>query len=389
MKIISFYLPQFHSIPENDEWWGKGFTEWVNVKKARPLFEGHEQPKVPLAQNYYNLLDKDVMRWQAKIAKDYGIYGFCFYHYWFDGHLLLEKPLENYLSDQTIDFPYCICWANENWTNLWVSDKRKVLIAQTYGGVDEWKKHYNYLKKFFKDKRYIRINNKPLLVIYKPDLIPRIREMLELYTNLAMQDGFEGICFACQRPDSLLDGNNSDLSSFDYCIEYQPIFAFSSVYNRSNLLWLRKLKRRILLNIEKYLHITATNFKLSRIKDNLTIYSYDELWNSIIQSDPMTDKSIPGAFVNWDNTPRRGARGSVVDGATPLKFKKYLKQQIIHAKKDYKQDMMFVFAWNEWGEGGYLEPDERYGYGYLNAVYEALKETDELPFVRGNDELKD
>ena len=381
MKIITFYLPQFHAIPENDKWWGKGFTEWVNVKKAKSLFEGHEQPKIPLNENYYNLLDADVMRWQVKLAKNYGIYGFCFYHYWFDGHLLLEKPMENYLSDQTLDFPYCICWANENWTNQWVADKHKVLIAQTYGNIENWKEHYDYLSQFFKDKRYIRVNNRPLLVIYRPDLIPNVKDMLEKYVEFAKTDGFEGLCFMCQRPDSLLSGSHSDLSAFDYCIEYQPAFAFNNIQKKQNLLWLRKLKRQLLLNIEKYLHISTENFRLSKIKNDLTIYDYDKIWNNIINSAPMTDKSIPGAFVNWDNTPRKGIRGSVVIGSSPKKFKKYLKRQIWHTRNEYKQDIIFLFAWNEWAEGGFLEPDEKYGYGYLSAIYEALKETNELPFT--------
>lgn len=379
MKIITFYLPQFHEIPENNKWWGKGFTEWVNVKKAEPLFGGHEQPVVPFGRNYYDLLDIDVMRWQAKIAKEYGVYGFCFYHYWFDGHLLLEKPVENYLADQTIDFPFCICWANENWTNQWIADKHDVLIAQTYGGLQEWKDHYDYLRNFFKDKRYICINNKPLFVIYRPDLIPNIGGMLDAYSRFAKEDGLDGLCFVCQRPDSLLDGNKSDLTKFDYCIEYQPIVAFSQPQKRQNLLMLRKLKRFLLLNIEKHMHITTENLRFSRLKNGLTIYSYDEIWNKIIRSHPISGKSIPGAFVNWDNTPRKGIRGTVVAGRTPQKFHDYLLQQILHAKNDYKQDMMFMFAWNEWAEGGYLEPDEKNEYAYLEALKNALLQCGEFP----------
>lgn len=378
MKIIAFYLPQFHEIPENNEWWGKGFTEWVNVKKAKPLFDGHNQPKIPINNNYYDLLDINVMRWQASIAKKYGLYGFCFYHYWFDGHLLLQKPIENYLSDKSIDFPYCICWANENWTNQWVADKYNVLIAQTYGGAPNWEEHYAYLQQFFTDQRYIRIDNKPLFVIYRPDLIPNLRDMLACFSELAKRDGLDGLCFVCQRPDSMLNGNQFDITAFDFCIEYQPAFAFSSIQKKQSLVGLRKLKRRLLLNIEKYFHISTDNFRLSKLRNDLLFYDYDELWNRIIESAPMTDRSIPGAFVNWDNTPRKGIRGSVVVGATPKKFKEYLKQQIIHAKETYKQDMIFMFAWNEWAEGGYLEPDEKNKYENLDAIYEALKETNEL-----------
>ena len=160
MKIIAFYLPQFHNIPENDEWWGDGFTEWTNVKKAKPLYEGHMQPRVPLGGNYYNLLDDNVKIWQADLAKKYGVYGFCYYHYWFNGKMLLEKPMEQMLANKEVDIPFCICWANEPWTKAWVGDERKLLIAQEYGQEEEWKQHFMYLLPFFKDERYITKNGK-------------------------------------------------------------------------------------------------------------------------------------------------------------------------------------------------------------------------------------
>ena len=192
MKIITFYLPQFHEIPENNEWWGKGFTEWVNVKKAQPLYEGHEQPRVPLNENYYNLLDPNVQVWQAKIAKEYGVYGFCYYHYWFNGKLLLEKPMENMLKNRDIDIPFCVCWANEPWTRAWVGET-KVLIPQLYGEKREWKEHFDYLLPFFKDSRYICDDGKPLVVIYRPEVIECLNEMLDYWNELAIQEGFEGV----------------------------------------------------------------------------------------------------------------------------------------------------------------------------------------------------
>lgn len=151
MKVIAFYLPQFHEIPENNEWWGKGFTEWVNVKKAKPLYRGQNQPRVPLQRNYYNLEDVSVQEWQVELAKKYGVYGFCMYHYWFNGHLLLEKPVEQYLKNNKLDLPFCLCWANENWTNVWAAGGNKILISQTYGDKNEWKKHFDYFLPFFKD----------------------------------------------------------------------------------------------------------------------------------------------------------------------------------------------------------------------------------------------
>ena len=171
MKIIAFYLPQFHNIPENDEWWGNGFTEWTNVKKAKPIFEGHQQPKVPLNNNYYNLLDDNVKVWQADLAKKYGVYGFCYYHYWFNGKMLLEKPMEQMLENKEVDIPFCISWANEPWTKAWVGDEKKMLIAQEYGQEEEWKEHFMYLLPFFKDERYIKKDGKPFFIFYRPDIV--------------------------------------------------------------------------------------------------------------------------------------------------------------------------------------------------------------------------
>lgn len=381
MNIIAFYLPQFHQIPENDEWWGEGFTEWVNVKKAKPLFEGHEQPRVPLNGNYYDLSDVSVMKWQTEIAKEHGISGFCFYHYWFDGKLLLEKPVENYLNSKDIDFPYCICWANEHWTNQWVSDKNNVLIEQRYGGEKEWKEHFDYLLPYFKDNRYIKREGKPVVVIYRPDLIDKRKDMVNYWNQLAKAAGLDGLCFMYQRPDAALGGNNSDLSMFDYCIEYQPGVEFKfNVNNTRKFNGLRRVKRKLMLFIEKKFGISTEGMNLSQInKHEASKRSYDEVWEHVISQKPMFENSIPGAFVNWDNTPRKENRGMVLTGATPEKFKYYLKKQIKHAIDDYHEDMMFMFAWNEWAEGGFLEPDEKYGYGFLDAIKQALIETDSFP----------
>ncbi len=381
MKIITFYLPQFHSIPENDKWWGEGFTEWVNVKKAEPLFEGHIQPRIPLDNNYYDLSDTDVMRWQTATAKENGIYGFCFYHYWFGGKLLLQKPVENYLREKDIDFPFCICWANEHWTNQWVSDNNDVLMEQKYGDEDEWKAHFDYLLPFLLDPRYIKKDNKPVLVIYRPDLIEKRGDMISCWNSLAVKAGLEGICFMFQRPDAVLSGTAGDMSMFDYCIEYQPLLEFSLMSDeKRRFMKLRKLKRKLMHYIEKHWGVSTEGMKLSRLKTSqLSVYDYDRVWSDIISKKPLFQNSIPGAFVNWDNTPRKGNRGFAVKGADPEKFRDYLKKQIKHAVEDYHQDMIFMFAWNEWSEGGFLEPDEKYGYGFLNAVRDALIETDSFP----------
>ena len=246
MKIIAFYLPQFHNIPENDEWWGDGFTEWTNVKKAKPLYEGHMQPRVPLGGNYYNLLDDNVKIWQADLAKKYGVYGFCYYHYWFNGKMLLEKPMEQMLANKEVDIPFCICWANEPWTKAWVGDERKLLIAQEYGQEEEWKQHFMYLLPFFKDERYITKNGKPLFVFYRPDIVPCMKEMIETWDKLAKENGLSGITFAFQSGD--YDWNNSkEAKLFDYDIEFQPPYASHWLYsNDGKIVSALKKCRRLL-----------------------------------------------------------------------------------------------------------------------------------------------
>lgn len=375
MKIIAFYLPQFHTFPENDEWWGEGFTEWTNVKKAEPLFEGHNQPRIPLGDNYYNLTDENVLVWQAELAKKYGVYGFCYYHYWFDGHMLMEKPMELMLNNKKIDIPFCICWANENWTKAWADYNKEILISQTYSDKEDWKRHFEYFLKFFKDDRYIFQDGKPVLVIYRPEIIPTLKEMLEYWDELAKQNGLQGITYMCQHSayDHMKDKNGY---LFDYAIEYQPGRVKGFLPNRP-----KKEQQSCSISsiIKKTLNSMVNKLGLKQTKMSTMWYSYDDAWKRILKLQPEDEKSIPGAFVDWDNSPRYGGRGSLYIGVTPEKFRKYLSKQIIHAKRDYKKDILFIFAWNEWGEGGYLEPDKTYGYGMLEAIQQALIENDEFP----------
>lgn len=374
MKIIAFYLPQFHCIPENDQWWGEGFTEWTNVKNAKPLFSGHNQPRVPLNKNYYNLLNHDTMRWQVDLANKYGIYGFCMYHYWFDGKMLLEKPVDAFLEDKSLKTHYCLCWANEHWTNAWAAKNPKVLIEQKYGGKKEWKEHFEYFLNHFKDERYIKEDNKPLLVIYRPELIDCLKDMMDYWNILAKENGFSGINYAYQHVSYTLSPK-CDESLFTYAIEYQPNCAQTFMELDGGSTSLKKIKKQIVIFFEDKLHLDLREAK--KKMSPLKHFSYDDIWKFILNMSPRNEKCIPGAFVNWDNTPRRKNAGFVIDGATPKKFKKYLKNQIKRAKNLYKKDMIFVFSWNEWAEGGYLEPDEHDKYGYLEAVKQALDETNE------------
>lgn len=365
-------MPQFHVIPENDKWWGKGFTEWVNVKKAVPLDKDHNQPRVPLNNNYYNLLDDDVKMWQVNLAKRYGIYGFCIHHYWFDGKLLLEKPLEQYLANKTLDLPFCICWANEHWTNQWASSSEKILIEQRYGKDKEWKQHFDYLLPFFNDSRYIKENGKPLFVIYRPELIECLNDMIDYWQELAIESGLPGIVFAYQgfKWDYV---KNKDDSRFTYDIEYQPTLYWNEARQKTLAVriqdclpaWLMKMFAKPLNCIKGVIanHETVTEH----------VQDYDELWEKVLSHEPANDKCIPGVFVDWDNTPRKGERGIYLKGVSPIKFQKYFERTLEKAKKIYKKDYVFVFSWNEWAEGGYLEPDEKNGYGYLEAIKCALE----------------
>lgn len=374
MKVIAFYLPQFHEIPENNEWWGKGFTEWVNVKKAVPLFEGHVQPRVPLNNYYYDLTDREAQIWQANLAKKYGVYGFAYYHYWFNGKLLLEKPAENMLYDTEVDIPFCFSWANEPWTNVWVSQTNsKVLLQQTYGGKEEWLAHFNYLLPFFKDKRYIKNNGKPLFIIYRPDIIPNLNEMIDYFQEKAEEAGLPGIDFAYQHLAAAKEKMEDD-SRFEYNIHFEPIYAeFQLEKNKYKLL--KEFKRRV---ADFFEHYTSINIRSLTTRRGLKVYDYDTVWNNILNRKPYSLKCVPGVYVDWDNTPRKGINGKVHKGACPEKFKKYFYEQVKRTKDVYHQNMIFVYAWNEWAEGGYLEPDERFKYGYLEAIHDVLEELDEL-----------
>ena len=192
MKIISFYLPQFHEIEENNKWWGKGFTEWINVKKGKKLFKNHFQPFMPLNNNYYNLLDKETVEWQTELAEKYRVYGFCYYHYWFEGKKILEKPAENLLKWRDINQKFCFCWANHSWKKTW-NGLNEILIEQTYGNKDKWKEHFNYLLQFFKDERYIKIDNKPVFMIFQPENIERLDEIIDFFNVECIKNNFNGI----------------------------------------------------------------------------------------------------------------------------------------------------------------------------------------------------
>ena len=373
LKIIAFYLPQFHEIPENNEWWGKGFTEWTNVKKAIPLYKNHYQPRIPLNYKYYNLLDYEVKRWQVDLANEYGIYGFCIYHYWFDGHLLLEKPLEQFLADKSLHINFCISWANEDWTHAWAGKSDEVLITQNYGDKNEWERHMEFLLPYLQDERYIRTNGKPLFIIYRPEIIPCLNEMLDCMSAFAIAKGLPGVSFAFQHVHYDMM-KNPDKSRFEYNIESQPSYALTAdraIEAHTN----RSVWESMVLKLQKSPLANGVNlfrkskfFSMAQKHKRVKILDYDDIWKRVINRKPLDSTCIPGAFVDWDNTPRKGNLGFVFGGASPNKFKEYMKKQIIRARTIYKKDMIFLFAWNEWAEGNYVEPDLVFGKAYLEVI---------------------
>lgn len=372
IKVIAFYLPQYHTIPENDAAHGKGFTEWTNVKKANPLFKGHYQPRIPYKNNYYNLLDIEVLKEQVNIAKTFGIHGFCYYHYWFSGgRKLLEKPLEMMLKHSEIDMPYCLCWANENWTKKWDGGNNEVIISQDYGDEEDVKNHVDYLCEFFSDKRYIRIDDAPLLVIYKPEIIPNLKKHIKIIRQQAKKNGFDDIKIAVQYPTFFLEGYS--LGIFDYYIQFQPRFIQEDEMTLSGNRFAGIVKRIMFKTGNRDTYFRIKRNIIGEEKRNTLIHrDYDHDWNKILKYKVCSRKMMAGAFVDWDNTPRN-KKGLVYDGADPNKFKKYFQRLLEKVNDEYYNQFIFINAWNEWGEGCYLEPDQKFEFKYLQALKDSLE----------------
>ncbi len=368
MKIIAFYLPQYHSIPENDEWWGKGFTEWTNVKKAVPIIKEQVQPKVPLNNNYYCLLDDKVKEWQADIAKKAGIYGFCYYHYWFKGKMLLEKPAEQMLNNPQIDIPFCFSWANEPWSRSWKGDNKNVIMPQDYGKEKDWRTHFNYLLPFFKDPRYIKEDGKPMFIIYKPDIMPEYYKMMKFWNKLAVEAGFKGMYFGCQFPSAFRNKENETI--FNFAIEFEPLYTQTEKQSFINISSWNGKRALLFRNPVLFLDICFKKFR-NRILNKPIIYDYEKTCQRIISRKPYFVNSVPGMFTSWDKTPRNGKKATIYKGSSPQVFGKYLQKQIERAKEVYNSEYLFITAWNEWGEGAYLEPDEQFRYSYLEEVRKA------------------
>jgi len=371
VKLIAIYFPQLHAIPENDAWWGQDFTDWDNVKTGTPLYQDHYQPRVPLNKNYYDQSKIEVLRWQIDLAKKYGIYGFCHYHYWFDGKQLLETPTNLIMENQDIDFPFCLSWANETWSKRWDGRDHHVLIEQTHPPTKEsWKRHYDYLIKAWTDPRAIKVDGKPVFVIYRPQYIDKVDEMLLYWRELANQDGLLGLYFIYQQQYEL--PNSNCLNSFDAIFQFQPVEAVNSPSFDKSLIrhsLLFKLMRSLPERYQDILRGVRAKF----VKE-MTFYDYEVVWQKAVDIRPNAKlTTFPGAYVDWDNASRYKKRATIFRGASPAKFCKWLGKLVESMpQRNLPENFIFLNAWNEWAEGAYLEPDERYGYQYLEAVKRAV-----------------
>ncbi|MBZ9566660.1 glycoside hydrolase family 99-like domain-containing protein [Modicisalibacter tunisiensis] len=342
IKPICFYLPQYHAIPENDKWWGAGFTEWTNVKPARPQYKGHYQPHIPHDDiGYYNLLSSDAQKKQIEIAKQYGVGGFCYYLYWFSGKRLLEKPLDNMLADPTIDFPFCVCWANENWSRRWDGLDHDLLMVQDYSEEDDIAFIEN-ISKYLKDKRYIKIDNKPLILIYRPNLFPDMRATVKRWRDWCSENGIGEIYLAYPQSFEHVDPAVYD---FDAALEFPP--------NNSNPPSITN-------------EVTPTNEAF-----------YSKVYDWRVLLDRSDNYKDPGYTLfrstnpSWDNTARKKNKGIIFENNCPKLFEKYLTNafsETLARRENEDERIVFINAWNEWAEGAHLEPDKKHGYAWLQAV---------------------
>ena len=351
-RVIAFYLPQFHPIPENDEWWGRGFTEWTNTAKAKPMFRGHYQPHIPADLGFYDLRVPETRIAQAEMAKEYGIEAFCYYHYWFAGKRLLERPFTEILESGKPGFPFCLCWANQTWTGIWHGAPNRVLIKQTYPGFEDHEKHFYTLLKAFLDKRYVTIDNKPIFVIYRPQDIPNVNKVIDFWREIALKSGLKGLYLVG------VFSNSSWIPQqhgFDASVMHRipPIRPWVS--RRKPIKWLKN----------KYWEKT----------NKPTVYSYEKVFLDIIHEKIPQKENYPCLIPNWDNTPRSGSNGVVLHASTPELFRIQVKKGLeIINDFQLEHKIIFIKSWNEWAEGNHLEPDLKFGKAYLEVIRDEIFE---------------
>jgi len=365
MKAIAFYLPQYHPISENDAWWGKGFTEWTNVARTRPRFRGHYQPHIPADLGFYDLRLEETRIAQAELAKAYGIHGFCYYHYWFNGRMLLERPFNEVLNSSKPDFPFCLCWANENWTRRWDGKDHEILIRQDYLNYDAGK-HISWLAKAFADQRYICVNGKPIFLIYKPNEIPDIRNVINVWREIARNKfGFElYLCAVKSWGNVAMRGQRAIDVGFDAMVDFQPDpglayrdMIFNVLKNLPQKIW-----NKVISNT------SSLRFGLAADVNKIDLRSIVNEW---AKKAPVV-KEFPCVAPSWDNSPRNRTC-TVMQNSDPELYGEWLEQACKRVRGfDADEQMVFINAWNEWGEGCHLEPDLRYGKKFLEITKKVL-----------------
>ncbi|NQT93882.1 MAG: glycoside hydrolase family 99-like domain-containing protein [Lentisphaerae bacterium] len=347
---MAFYLPQYHPIPENDEWWGTGFTEWTVVTRAKPLFFGHQQPNLPGELGFYDLRVPEVREAQAELARDHGVEGFCYWHYWMgNGRLLLQRPFEEVLASGRPDFPFCLGWANHSWYGRFFGAGGRMLVEQSYPGLEDHRRHFEYMLPAFGDRRYITVDGKPLLYLFKPRDIPELPRVLDLWRQLAERAGLKGLHIIAQKL-TVPEAHGYGLDGICY--------GMSSAMGRLRHLAESRILSRLLRKLRKRPHVFPYHIAM-------------RCWQSTGES---PDNGYPELWPNWDNTPRLGAKGEVYVGSTPDLFRQHVSEVLnIVCDRPWEHRLVFLKSWNEWAEGNYVEPDAKWGRAYLRALSEAVR----------------
>lgn len=369
VRLLAFYLPQFHPIPENDLWWGRGFTEWTNVAKARPLFAGHPQPHLPSELGFYDLRLPEVREAQAELARGYGISGFCYYHYWFNGRRLLNRPFDEVLASGRPDFPFCLCWANENWTRRWDGADHELLMSQQYSAADD-RAHIEHLLPAFEDRRYVRVDGKPLFLVYRTELLPDPARTAAIWRERANRAGIGDLYLA--RVESFVSSVDPKTIGFDAAIEFAPDWQLLPRPRFHPQRW--DLRGRLLhhlgrLGLIQKAHLTHR------------IYRFDMLARVMLEKPAAPYRRFRCATPQWDNSPRRPSGSVIFRDSSPAIYERWLRSLVQATRDAFQGDerLVFVNAWNEWAEGNHLEPDQRWGRAYLEATARALDLTPVLP----------
>lgn len=367
-RILALYLPQFHPIPENDEWWGAGFTEWTNVAKAKPLFRGHRQPQLPADLGFYDLRVPETRELQAELARQAGVESFCYWHYWFGhGRRIIERPFEEVLASGKPNFPFCLAWANQSWTGIWHGNPGRTLMKQEYPGKADEEAHFRWALRAFEDARYSRVDGKPIFVIFAPHDLPSTESFIGHWRELAEKAGLPGLYFVAIS-NSYAPGidryRDPILDPFDAVTPLVPQEYLETVGRANRVKLGGRLRER---NFGRFNRLLPESWKRPLRID------FADVVDHALEDMPPGERYLPSVLPNWDNTPRSGTRGVVCEGATPELFKQYLEKAVERVRDHAPQKrIVFLKAWNEWAEGNYVEPDARYGSAYLDAIRDVV-----------------